>query len=105
MYVMLPVKQHAQGWPIHLLRHEPCWNMVADLCAQSHLESLVLVSRSCPWETIFLQLPNIKYKPTTVIATAGESSAVFDKHLRSLRESYGEVVAINLINHKGTGGG
>jgi hypothetical protein len=51
------------------------------------------------------QLPNIKYKPTTVIAAQGQSAGVFDAHFKSLKGSYGDVVAINLINHKGTGAG
>ncbi|KXZ54091.1 hypothetical protein GPECTOR_5g196 [Gonium pectorale] len=66
------------------------------------LASFVEVRGSIP--LLWTQLPNIKYKPTTVIAAPGQSAPVFDKHIASLREAYGDVVAINLINHKGTEG-
>ncbi|EFJ44140.1 hypothetical protein VOLCADRAFT_95601 [Volvox carteri f. nagariensis] len=64
--------------------------------------SFVEVRGSIP--LLWTQLPNIKYKPTTVIAAPGQSAHIFDTHVNALKESYGEVVAINLINHKGTEG-
>ncbi|GIL91240.1 hypothetical protein Vretimale_18840 [Volvox reticuliferus] len=64
--------------------------------------SFVEVRGSIP--LLWTQLPNIKYKPTTVIAAPGQSAAVFDKHIDALKAAYGDVVAINLINHKGTEG-
>ncbi|KAG2490107.1 hypothetical protein HYH03_011413 [Edaphochlamys debaryana] len=64
--------------------------------------SFVEVRGSIP--LLWTQLPNIKYKPTTVIAAPGQSEAVFDAHMESLKKAYGDVVAINLINHKGTEG-
>ncbi|KAG2437454.1 hypothetical protein HXX76_006104 [Chlamydomonas incerta] len=66
------------------------------------LASYVQVRGSIP--LLWTQLPNIKYKPTTVIAAPGQSAAVFDAHMGSLKAAYGDVVAINLINHKGTEG-
>ncbi|KAG2453044.1 hypothetical protein HYH02_002379 [Chlamydomonas schloesseri] len=66
------------------------------------LASYVQVRGSIP--LLWTQLPNIKYKPTTVIAAPGQSVAVFDAHMGSLKAAYGDVVAINLINHKGTEG-
>ncbi|GLC45996.1 hypothetical protein PLESTM_001812500 [Pleodorina starrii] len=64
--------------------------------------SFVEVRGSIP--LLWTQLPNIKYKPTTVIAAPGQSAPVFDAHVDALKGAYGEVVAINLINHKGTEG-
>ncbi|MEW5316232.1 MAG: hypothetical protein WDW38_007613 [Sanguina aurantia] len=69
---------------------------------QLTLASYVEVRGSIP--LLWTQLPSIKYKPTTVIAPAGDSSAPFDKHFKSLEEQYQDVVAVNLINHKGTEG-
>ncbi|GLI62382.1 hypothetical protein VaNZ11_005001 [Volvox africanus] len=66
------------------------------------LASFVEVRGSIP--LLWTQLPNIKYKPTTVIAAPGQSAAVFDQHINTLKTAYGDVVAINLINHKGTEG-
>ncbi|KAJ9531855.1 hypothetical protein QJQ45_022032 [Haematococcus lacustris] len=53
---------------------------------------------------LWTQLPNIKYKPSTLIAPAELSSLAHDKHFHALVEQYKGVVAINLINHHGTEG-
>ncbi|KAL6764565.1 phosphoinositide phosphatase [Haematococcus lacustris] len=53
---------------------------------------------------LWTQLPNIKYKPSTLIAPAELSSPAHDKHFHALVEQYKGVVAINLINHHGTEG-
>ncbi|GFR47701.1 hypothetical protein Agub_g9454 [Astrephomene gubernaculifera] len=66
------------------------------------LASYVEVRGSIP--LLWTQLPNIKYKPTTVIAAPGQSAHVFDAHMGALKAAYGEVLAVNLINHKGTEG-
>uniref|UniRef100_A0A7S0URE1 SAC domain-containing protein n=1 Tax=Polytomella parva TaxID=51329 RepID=A0A7S0URE1_9CHLO len=64
--------------------------------------SFVQIRGSIP--LLWTQLPNIKYKPTTVIAPGGHSSVAFDKHCAQLLERYRAVVAVNLINHGGTEG-
>lgn len=74
---------------------------VVALPGGSELASFVEVRASIP--LLWTQLPNIKYKPTTVIAGPGQSAQVFDAHINALKNAYGDVVAINLINHKGTG--
>lgn len=66
------------------------------------VSSYVVVRGSIP--LLWTQLPNIKYKPTTVIAPSEQSGPAHDKHFASLVDDYESVVAINLVNHHGTEG-
>ena len=53
---------------------------------QSIASSLVIVRGSIP--LLWSQIPNIKYKPTTLLAPAGDNDAPFDRHIRELVEKY-----------------
>ena len=54
--------------------------------APTIVSSLVIVRGSIP--LLWSQIPNIKYKPTTLLAPAGENDAPFDRHVRELIEKY-----------------
>ena len=48
--------------------------------------SFVVVRGSIP--LLWSQIPNIKYKPTTLMAALSSSDAPFDRHIRELLEKY-----------------
>ena len=50
------------------------------------VSSFVVVRGSIP--LLWSQIPNIKYKPTTLIAPLQTSDAPFDRHVRELIEKY-----------------
>ena len=50
------------------------------------ISSFVVVRGSIP--LLWSQIPNIKYKPTTLIAPLQTSDAPFDRHVRELIEKY-----------------
>jgi len=58
--------------------------------------SYVVVRGSIP--LLWTQLPNMKYKPTTVIGPSQVSGAAHDKHFTSMVQQYNNVLAVNLIN-------
>ena len=50
-----------------------------------------------------LQVPNTKYKPTTVIPDVRSvSGTAFMKHAREVTKQYGAVAGVNLVNQHGT---
>lgn len=64
--------------------------------------SFVQIRGSVP--LVWSELPNMKYKPTRLIAPPEEQSQPFAKHINAIREQYKEVVAVSLVNlHGGEG--
>jgi len=61
--------------------------------------SFVQVRGSIP--LLWTELPNIKYKPTRLIAPPELQAPVFTRHMLSLIEQYKGVLAINLVNQHG----
>jgi hypothetical protein len=53
---------------------------------------------------MWTQMPNLKYKPPPVPLMNSNQMAVCKKHLQEIRDIYGPVVIINLINHTGAEG-
>lgn len=51
-----------------------------------------------------VQVPNTKYKPPTVIADDDTSAGPFSRHAADLKQRYGAVVAVNLVNSNGSEG-
>lgn len=64
--------------------------------------SFVQVRGSIP--LLWSQIPNIKYKPPTLIAPPSASHPAFDHHFKQLLETYQDVVAVNLVNQHGSEG-
>lgn len=49
-------------------------------------------------------MPNIKYKPPTVIAKGPANEEPFRQHATKMTKTYGSVMAINLVNQHGSEG-
>mmetsp|Transcript_34815 Transcript_34815/g.88218 ORF Transcript_34815/g.88218 Transcript_34815/m.88218 type:complete len:689 (-) Transcript_34815:380-2446(-) len=67
-----------------------------------HHAAYTIVRGSIP--LLWTQLPNIKYKPNTVIGPADVSGPAHDRHFQAMSALYKRIVAVNLINHHGTEG-
>uniref|UniRef100_A0A7S3QTW7 SAC domain-containing protein n=1 Tax=Dunaliella tertiolecta TaxID=3047 RepID=A0A7S3QTW7_DUNTE len=64
--------------------------------------SYIITRGSIP--LLWTQLPNLKYKPTTIIAPAEMNTPVHDSHIQAMVEQYKGVVAVNLVNQHKTEG-
>ncbi|KAF5843936.1 SacI homology domain-containing protein [Dunaliella salina] len=64
--------------------------------------SYVITRGSIP--LLWTQLPNLKYKPTTIIAPPEMNMPVHDSHIQAMVEQYKGVVAVNLVNQHKTEG-
>eukprot|EP00798_Chlamydomonas_sp_ICE-L_P010765 gene10765-17852_t len=70
--------------------------------SSSTVASFLQIRGSVP--LLWTEMPNMKYKPTRVIAPAELQGAVFKKHVRNVVAQYKEVVAVSLVNlHGGEG--